>query len=54
MGVDKARKERLDKSGEWRPSTGQLNDLDQACHNVSEHMATGVNSISHFVEAAPS
>jgi hypothetical protein len=22
-----------------RPSTGQLNDLDQACHNVSEDMA---------------
>jgi hypothetical protein len=53
MGQDNARKDRLDKSGEWRrPSTGQLNDLDQACHNVSDDMATGVNSISHSVEAA--
>ena len=45
-------KERLDESGERRPSTGQLNDLDQAYHNVSEDMPTGVNSISRSVKAA--
>jgi hypothetical protein len=49
---DNAREERLDESGEWRPSTSQLNDLNQACHNVSEDMATGVNSISRSVKAA--
>jgi hypothetical protein len=45
-------KERLDESGERRPSTGQLNDRDQAYHNVSEDMPTGVNSISRSVKAA--
>jgi hypothetical protein len=35
---------RNDLVGGWRPAAGQLHNVDQARHNVSEVMATGIVS----------